>query len=224
MSTRRPRNIDGLQLATFIVLASITSSTAAAGPASTPKRGGILTYAVVADTPTYDCHAGNSIVTIDYLAPHYSTLLRIDPARYPQIVGDLADSWEIKDDGRTYVFHLHPNVHFHDDTVLTAADVKASFDRIRHPPIGVISVRQAQLVDISSIETPDDDTIVFRATAPDTSLLTEFASPWNCIYSAKLMVQNPNYPSKVVMGSGPYRFIEHVAGSRWIGRRFEHYF
>jgi peptide/nickel transport system substrate-binding protein len=54
--------------------------------------------------------------------------------------------------------------------------------------------------------------------------LTLLASPWNCIYSAKLMKENPDYPAKLVMGSGPFRFVDHVAGSKWVGRRFEDYF
>src|SRR5258708_33873626 len=65
-----------------------------------PRRGGTLTYAVVADAPTYDCHAANSFSTIHYLAPHYSTLLRIDPAHYPEVIGDLAQSGAGRDGGQ----------------------------------------------------------------------------------------------------------------------------
>jgi peptide/nickel transport system substrate-binding protein len=189
-----------------------------------PKHGGVLTYAVVADTFTYDCHAAETASILPYVAPHYSTLLRIDPQRFPAVIGDLAESWEIRDDGRTYVFHLHPGVHFHDGTLLTAADIKATFDRIRNPPPGVVSVRRGLYNDIVEIDAPDRDTIVFRLGQPNAAMLTLLASPWNCIYSAKLLEENPNYPAKVVMGSGPFSFAKHIAGAMWVGRRFVDYF
>src|SRR5258708_22151237 len=60
-----------------------------------PRRGGTLTYAGVADAPTYACHAANSFSTIPYLSPHYSTLLRLDPAHYPKVIGALAESFDV---------------------------------------------------------------------------------------------------------------------------------
>jgi peptide/nickel transport system substrate-binding protein len=102
--------------------------------------------------------------------------------------------------------------------------VKASFDRIRNPPTGVISVRQSQYADVVAIDAPDDLTVVFHIARPNAAFLTLLASPWNCIYSAKMMRENPDYPTKIVMGSGPFRFVEQVAGAKWAGRRFEHYF
>src|SRR5690242_1477246 len=210
--------------ACLIVLGCALFGNAAALADDAPQHGGVLTYAVVADAPTYDCHAANSFSTIHYLAPHYSTLLRIDPAHYPTVIGDVAESWEVSDSGRTYTFHLRPNIRFHDGSPLIAEDVKASFDRIRDPPPGVVSVRRAQFADVAAVEAPDERTVVFRTKEPNASLLTLLASPWNCLYSAKLMRENPDYPTKLVMGSGPFRFVEHVAGSKWVGKRFEGYF
>ena len=42
---------------------------------------------------------------------------------------ELAESWDISDDGRTIVFHLRQNATFHDGSKVTADDVKWSFDR-----------------------------------------------------------------------------------------------
>src|SRR5262249_7104311 len=47
---------------------------------------------------------------------------------------------------------------------------------------------------------------------------------WNCIYSAKRITADPKFPEKNVMGSGPFKFVEHVAGSHWVGERFKEYF
>jgi len=210
-------------LATTVVAAfAIVSANA---EAQTPKRGGTLVYSVSLGEPeTFDCHATSTVATLYRLAPHYSMLIRLDPANYPQVTKDLADSWEMAPDGLTYTFHLHPNVQFHDGTILTAADVKASIDRLRDPKPGVISVRQAQYRDISAIEAPDDRTVIIRLSKPNAAMLSLLASPWNCIYSAKKMASDPNYPARVVMGTGPFRFTNYVAGSQWEGQRFENYF
>src|SRR6266540_5810715 len=114
-----------------------------AGAASSPQRGGILPFAVDAEPPNYDCHANFSFVLIHVVAPHYSTLLKFDTANYPQVVGDLAESWSVSADRQTYTFKLRPNVLFHDGSKFTSADVKASYERIIHPPQGVLSARQA---------------------------------------------------------------------------------
>ena len=62
----------------------------------------------------------------------------------------------------TYTFKLHPGVKFHDGATLTSADVKATYDRLRNPPQGVVSTRKATFGDIGTIETPDADTVVFK--------------------------------------------------------------
>jgi peptide/nickel transport system substrate-binding protein len=104
--------------------------TAAADPH--PTRGGTLDFAVDAEPPNYDCHANFSFVFIHPVIPHYSTLLKFDTANYPQVVGDIAESWSVSADRRTYTFKLRQNVLFHDGSRLTSADVKASYDRIIH--------------------------------------------------------------------------------------------
>jgi ABC-type transport system substrate-binding protein len=103
-----------------------------------PSRGGILTFAVDAEPPNYDCHSNFSFVLIHPVIPHYSTLLKFDTANYPQVAGDLAESWNVSPDRLTYTFKLRQNVLFHDGSRLTSADVKASYDRIIHPSQGVL--------------------------------------------------------------------------------------
>ena len=61
-----------------------------ANAADTPKRGGTVTLVVEGGPPDYDCHAGASFVVLNYVAQHYSTLLRYDSQNYPKIVGDAA--------------------------------------------------------------------------------------------------------------------------------------
>lgn len=200
----------------------------AAAPAAAqeaPRRGGTYSFAVYLGEPdTYDCHATNSIASLYRLAPHYSLLLKYDPANYPKIVGDVAESWTVSDDGKTYSFKLRPNVTFHDGSPMTAADVKATYERLRKPPEGIVSLRTNHFRDIDAIDTPDERTIVFRLGQPNASMPAVFAGPFNCIYSAKKLAEDPRFPARNVLGTGPFRFVKHDAGAEWQAARFEGYF
>ena len=192
--------------------------------AQTPKKGGTLTFAVVASPPSYDCHAETTFSAVHPVAPHYSLLLKIDAANYPKVAGDLAESWTVSPDGLTFTFKLHKNVKFHDGTALTSADVKASYERIIRPADGVISVRKSYYDDFGAIETPDDHTIVFKMKGPVAGVLELLASPFNCIFSAAKLAKGGDYPGKEIMGSGAFQFVEHVRGATWTAKRFDGYF
>ena len=203
-------------------LLALAATTASADVA--PKRGGTLEFSVEAEPSNYDCHANTSFAFMHPVAPHYSTLLKFDGANYPQVKGDLAESWTVSPDKLTYAFKLHPNVLFHDGSRMTSADVRASYERIAHPPEGVVSARQVNYGAISSIDTPDATTVVFHLKWPEASMLANFASPWNCIYSAAKLKEDANFPKAHVLGTGPFMFVEHVKGDHWSGKRFDKYF
>ncbi len=193
--------------------------------AQTPKKGGTLNFAVVAEPPTIDCHAVTTFAFAHPGLPHYSKLLKWKgDYNNLQIVGDAAKSWEISPDGLTFTFRLHDNITFHDGAPLTSDDVRASYERIVTPPEGVISARRAQYEDITKIETPDAHTVVFRLKEPNASMLIHFASPWNCIYRAAKLKEDPKFPEKTILGSGAYQFVEYVKGSHWTAKRFDGYF
>ena len=91
--------------------------------------------------------------------------------------------------------------------------MKATYDRLRNPPAGVVSTRQATFADIGTIETPDPLTVIFKMKAVNASMLEHFASPWNVIYAAKDLAADPNAPKTKINGTGPFIFVEHVKGS-----------
>src|SRR6266581_5093443 len=131
-----------LVLFTAALSIAVLFALAPARAADTPRRGGVLLAAIAADAPSLDPHQEETFATLELVAPCYSTLLQIDPYHYPKVIGDVATEWKIAPDGLTYTFKLRPGIRFHDGSVLTSADVRATYEKIVFPPAGVRSIRK----------------------------------------------------------------------------------
>ncbi|HEY5817383.1 MAG TPA: ABC transporter substrate-binding protein, partial [Mesorhizobium sp.] len=59
----------------------------------------------------------------------YDMLVRLDPSDTTKVVGGIAESWTVSDDGLTYTFKLKPGITFASGNPITAADVAWSFER-----------------------------------------------------------------------------------------------
>lgn len=189
-----------------------------------PQYGGTLTFAVAEEPPSYDPHKETTFAVIHPTRPLYNLLLNFDPYQYPKVVGELAESWTISKDHKVYTFKILRGVKFHDGSPLTARDIKATYEKIVFPPPGVLSVRKAFYGVVEKVEAPDDYTVVFRLNRPSASFLASLASPWNYIYRADILAKDIRWYEKNILGSGPFKFVEHVAGSHFVAKRNEDYF
>ena len=96
-----------------------------------PAYGGTLIYARNIDAKTLDPHFSAQWSERFMLYNIYNTLVSWDTDF--NIIPELAQSWEILEDGSGIVFHLVPNVVFHDGTACDATAVKWNLDRILNP-------------------------------------------------------------------------------------------
>jgi peptide/nickel transport system substrate-binding protein len=104
---------------------AVTSALAAS--VETPKHGGTLTAAQEVDPITLDPHTNANFSALQGYEHVYESLTGYDEKT--NVVPALAQKWEIADGGKSYVFHLRPNVKFHNGQAMTAEDVKYSIDR-----------------------------------------------------------------------------------------------
>lgn len=152
----------------------------------------------------------------------YEGLLRYDKNLDP--MPQLAKSWEVSEDGKTYTFHLQEGVTWHDGEPFTAADVVFSADvflRETHPRL------RASLAHVESIEAPDDHTVVFKLKNPFGPFLGIFETGTmpmipKHVYEGTDYKDNP--ANNTPIGTGPFKFKEWVKGSHILLVKNEDYY
>lgn len=190
-------------------------------PEPNPKYGGVLRVGLTNRPPHFDIHQSGTFNNLGAMACMFDNLIRRDPRDSGKtIIPDLAHSWEIAKDRKTYTFHLRQGVRFSDGADLTADDVKATFDRIVKPPQGVSIPRSILFKAVSEINARDKYTVEFKlaeARSP-TFIMSAIASGWNVILRKKTLEDN-NYNLRRVMlapGTGPYRHVRRVENEIWV--------
>src|SRR5262245_31957823 len=154
-----------------------------------PKYGGTLRYGILSAPAHFDVHQSGTVSNMASQGPMYDNLIRRDPRDGQTIIPDLAHTWDISTDGKTYTFYLRKGVKFHDGADFTAEDVQATFARIIWPPKGVSMPRTPLFSAVTEIRVIDPHTIAFLLSEPrpTTFMLGAFASGWNIIVRKKTL-------------------------------------
>lgn len=199
-----------------VAVGQATPEAAALDPNAKP--GGILKVGLQADPAELDPHL-TSLTAAWHLIEHvYEGLITVDDTLSP--VPLLAKSWEISEDGITYTFHLQDGVTFHNGRAMTSADVKYSFDRIMNPDTA--SPTASDFSQITAIETPDDATVVFTLAKADASFLAKLVQSGASIVAQEVVEENTDL-MQVMVGTGPFKFVEYIPATSATLERNEAY-
>jgi ABC-type transport system substrate-binding protein len=199
-----------------------------AAPEPNPKSGGVLRVGMPNRAPHFDLHQSGTIFNLGTMGCMFDNLIRHDPRDSGKtIIPDLAHSWEIAKDSRTYTFFLRKDVQFHDGAELTAEDVKATFDRIAKPPSGISIPRSILFKAVSEINARDKYTVEFKLSEarPTNFVMGAIASGWNVIVRKKTLEDN-NYNLRkveVYPGTGPFRSVRRVENEIWVMEKNPNY-
>ena len=199
-----------------------------AAPEPNPKHGGVARLGIPNRPPHFDIHQSGTFFNIGAQGCMFDNLIRRDPRDGGKtIIPDLAHSWEIAKDGKSYTFHLRQGVQFHDSAELTADDVKATFDRIVKPPEGVSIPRSILFRAVSEITARDKYTVEFKLAEPRPIdfMMSALASGWNVIVRKKTLEDNNYNLRKVVVypGTGPFRSVRRVENEVWVMEKNPNY-
>jgi len=209
VSRRRFAQATGAFAIAPIILGQGIASAQEATPATgEPVTGGRLRFGVQGDPSELDpgltnLNAAGLVIDLIYDGlVHEGADLSIQPA--------LAESWEISDDLLTYTFALRSGVTFHNGRPFVAEDVVYTFERIQNPDTA--SPWATSLAGVSTIETPDDATVIITLTAPDASFLARLANRGLVIVPKEEVEANGDLQQTAV-GTGPFTFVDYVPGS-----------
>jgi peptide/nickel transport system substrate-binding protein len=210
------------------------SAPAPTATAAAVKTGGTLVVAIPGDLNRTDSALVDDANSTYVLQQVMETLVTLAPGTGDQIVGSLADSWDISPDGLTYTFHLRSGVKFQDGTDFDAAAVKTNFDRWINIPQAYSDLGYTYYIDtvlgrgdssvIAKTEAPDASTFKVTLKAPNSAFLIQMTLTPFAISSPKALQDGnasaPDFKDNkyaqggppAMVGTGPFMFKEWVPG------------
>jgi peptide/nickel transport system substrate-binding protein len=201
-------------LTTAILAAAIVPALA---DEACPKRGGTLTYSYASEPVALSTLRTTSIPVSILSGKIYESLVTsTGPEMTP--VPQLATSWTLSDDQKTYTFKLRQGVKWQDGQNFTSADVKYSIEKAIRP---YHSRGEIFFNVVDSIDTPDDFTVVFHLKRPESFFLQAFVSGSAPIMPKHILEKIDTNSRQAVtdsilttkpVGTGPFQLKEWVKG------------
>ena len=190
-------------------------------PDDGPRQGGTLTIGYHREPS--NLHPGQTTGLPDIMLNIlvYDSLVMHDENM--DLHPSLATSWDVSEDGLTWVFHLRDDVVFHSGNPLTAHDVKAHFDRWKEAPTAV------KIGSLDSTEVLDDHTVQFNLAYPTLVFLNMISqTEWGyggIPENAMVEQYGEDYGivPESISGTGPFKVAEWVRGYRVVLDRNEDY-
>ena len=195
--------------ACVFILAVAVAIGAAAPAAAEPS--GRMTWAVhVSLAPTWFDPAETSGIITPFMVLYALHDALVKPMPGNAMAPSLAESWTMSKDGRTYEFVLRKGVKFHNGEVMTAEDVKFSFERYRGASSKQMKARVAR------VEVVDPHRVRFVLTRPWPDFMTFYATPatgaaWIVPKKYVEQVGEEGF-KKAPVGAGPYKFVSFKPG------------
>jgi len=196
-----------------------TAGSGEAAAAGSPTQGGTLRlmgHQEVAGMGPNDSTA--SVQQVVVYAIH-NTVVFLDETLVTK--GQLAESFEVAEDGLTYTFNLVEGVKFHDDTDFSSKDVKYTFDYYRNPDNAATIIFSFTGVD--SVEAPDDKTIIVHMATVNASSLVGWAQTGIVQSEYHAKVGEDTY-STAPIGTGAFKLKNWVPAEVVELEAFENHF
>ena len=166
-------------------------------------QSGTLELAVDQSPAGLDPHVVTAFSSFQILDQIYDGLLEINADL--QLEPALATSYTVSPDGLTYTFALREGVTFHNGRPFVAADVVYSYERIVAVETG--SPQASRFAQVTSVEAPDDATVVFTIAQPFAPFLANLP---NLRIVAREVVEANGDLQQVAVGTGPFMLEEIV--------------
>ncbi|MCR8632879.1 ABC transporter substrate-binding protein [Paenibacillus radicis (ex Xue et al. 2023)] len=185
--------------------------------AAVPKTGGNLNISLNADPPKLDPTFSTALIERQVFSSLFDKLLDLNPDG--TFLPQLAVSWTISEDQKTYTFKLREGVKFHDGTDFNADAVKFTFDR----NLDKSSPRLSELNEVDKFSVVDPYTIKIELKKPFSPFLSVLTDRAGMILSPAAVKQYGEDFLNHPVGTGPFVFKERVKGDHIVLVKNENY-
>ncbi|HKY95058.1 MAG TPA: ABC transporter substrate-binding protein, partial [Kiloniellales bacterium] len=216
-----------LLLSTALALALAWGGAAAADE---PKQGGTMVVSYQSDVATLDPAIGYDWQNWSMIKSLFDGLMDYKPGT-TELVPDLAESYELSDDGKVYTFKLRKGVKFHNGREMTAEDVKYSIERAVNPATqgpgggffgsiaGFEDFVGGKATHLSGIEVVDPHTVRFKLSRPDATFLHVMAINFSFVVPKEEVERHGADFGKHPVGTGAFKLREWALGQRVVFER-----
>lgn len=169
-----------------------------------------------------------------YVYQIFSGLVRINAEL--KVVPDIAQSWDISQDGKTYTFHLRHDVKFQNGKAVTAADFKYSWERALNPAtqsltastylndiVGAEDIINGKTTQLSGVKVIDNYTLQVTINAPKSYFIYKMAYPTSFVLDPTNVASGNNWwqhPN----GTGPFKLVQWQPNQLLVLQRNDNYY
>ena len=184
--------------------------------------GGTL-IGLLREPTTLDPHQVGDSTSASIVVEVFGGLVTLDPDL--NVIPDLAETWDVGPDGRTYTFHLREDARFHDGKPVTAQDFKWSMERATDPLgpalaagqylgdiVGVGEKLGGRAGEVTGVQVIDQNTLEITIDAPKSYFLAKLTYPVAFVLD-KENVESARWPSGP-NGTGPFKLAEYQPKQR----------
>jgi peptide/nickel transport system substrate-binding protein len=192
----------------------------AEGDEAKPVRGDTFIEASIGEPSNLLPVLSSDSASSDINGLVYNGLVKYD--KNLQLVGELAESWDVSDDNLSITFHLRKDVHWHDGTQFTSADVLFTYQMYIDPDVPTAYAED--FLQVSNAKVIDEYTFRVTYEKPYAPALES----WATAIHPKHLLENQEITksplSRAPVGTGPYKFVEWDAGEKLVLEANESYF
>ena len=188
-----------------------------------PTKGGSITVAIEGEPASMDPAFDYDFVSGLAVSSVTEGLLKFCE-NDTKLCPNLAESYTVSPDGKTYTLKIRQGVKFHDGTTMTVDDVVFSLNRIRDTSLA--SYVGWMLANVADVTAPDASTVVITMSQPDALVEYALAATSAHVVNKKFVEANGDKygtPSVGSIGTGPFKFVEWQSGDHQKLARFDDY-
>ena len=217
-----------------LVLAALGLAPAGVALSDDAKEGGSMIVTYKDDVSTLDPAIGYDWQNWSMIKSLFDGLMDYEPGT-TTLVKDLAESYELSDDGLTYTFTLRDGISFHNGRALTAEDVKYSLDRVTNPTTqspgagffgsikGYESMADGSAESLEGVTVVDPLTVAIELSRPDATFLHVMAINFSSVVPKEVVEEFGDDFGKNPVGTGAFELAEWTLGQRLVFARNDDY-